>query len=195
ASGAGLGPSDLAWTLGKLALFLVVTVVIGLLVVPRAVRAIARVGRRETLLITALAVCFGLAIVTEHFGYPVALGAFLAGLLVSESGLGHEIGELVRPFRDVFAMMFFVSIGMTIVPAQLTNNISAILLFSAIVIVVKPLGVSLGLFGAGRGLIPSLRSGVTVAQSGELAFVIAGIGIAANVARPDLLAIAVGVTC
>ncbi|HUS32172.1 MAG TPA: cation:proton antiporter [Kofleriaceae bacterium] len=195
ASGSGLGPKELAVTLGKLAGFLALVLVVGLLIVPRFMRLVAKLKRSETLLIAALVICFGLAVLTEYVHYPVALGAFVAGLLVAESGLGHEVSDLVRPFRDVFAMMFFVSIGMTIEPAQLASNIPRILLFTALVLVMKPLGIALASFTAGRGLQPAIRSGVSLAQTGELSFVIAGIGLAAGVASPDLLAIAVGVTC
>lgn len=195
ASGAGLAPMDLAITLGKLAGFLAVVLVIGLLSIPRFVRAIVKKGRGETVLIVALGICFGLAVITDHFGYPVALGAFVAGLLVAESGHGHDIFERVRPFRDVFAMMFFVSIGMQIEPEQLADNIPAIGLFTAVVLVMKPVGVALGSFASGRGIQTAIRSGISLAQVGELSFIIAGIGIAGRIARPSLLAIAVGVTC
>ncbi|HSD89299.1 MAG TPA: cation:proton antiporter, partial [Kofleriaceae bacterium] len=194
-SGRGMGAHDFVITIGKLAGFLAITLVVGLLAVPRLLRFVAKAGRKETLLIVALGICFGLAIVTEYFSYPVALGAFVAGLVVAESGLDHEVTELVRPFRDVFGMMFFVSIGMQIEPAQLADNILEILLFSAVVLIGKPLGVGLGTFAAGRGIQPAIRSGISLAQIGELSFVIAGLGIAAHAARPSLLAIAVGVTC
>jgi len=195
ASGVGLGPVELALTLGKLAIFLAALLVGGLLVVPRSIRLIVKQGRPETLVIVALVVCFGMATIAEHFGYSVALGAFVAGLVIAESGHSHEVFDLVRPFRDVFAMMFFVSIGMSIQPAQLADQIPAILIFTAVVLVMKPLGVALGSLATGRGVQPAIRSGVSLAQIGELSFVIAGIGISAGIAKPSLLAIAVGVTC
>jgi CPA2 family monovalent cation:H+ antiporter-2 len=195
ASGAGLEAHELAVTLGKLAGFLIAMLVGGMLLVPRLVRFLAKRGQPETLLIVALAICFGLAILTERVGYPVALGAFVAGLVVAESGLGHEVGERVKPFRDVFAMMFFVSIGMQIDPAQLVEELPTIFVFTALVLVFKPLGVGFGSFAAGRGVQTSMRAGLSLAQNGELSFVIAGIGIASGVVRPSLLAIAVGVTC
>ncbi len=195
ASGAGLAPRDLAITIGQLAGFLAALLVGGLLIVPRAMRALARRGRPETLIISALVICFASAMITEHAGYPVALGAFVAGLLVAESGHGHDIGELVRPFRDVFAMVFFVSIGMTIEPAQLVSELWTIVAFTGVVLLIKPVGVALGSFAAGRGVQPAIRAGFSLAQTGELSFVIAGIGVASGVARPSLLAIAVGVTC
>lgn len=195
ASGADLAPNELAVMLGKLAGLLAAMLVGGLLVVPRLVRALMRQGRDETVLIVCLAVCFGLAILTEHFHFPVALGAFVAGLLVSESGHGHDVFEKVKPFRDIFAMTFFVSIGMSIQPSQLVDELPTIGIFTLIVLLAKPLGVALGTFAAGRGIQPAIRAGVSLSQIGEFSFVIAGIGVSSGVVRPSLLAIAVGVTC
>jgi CPA2 family monovalent cation:H+ antiporter-2 len=195
ASGAGLAPIDLAITLAELAGFLAALIVGGLLLVPRAIRRIVGQGRPETLIIVALVICFGMATISEHVGYPVALGAFVAGLVIAESGHGHDVFELVRPFRDVFAMMFFVSIGMQIQPAQLLGEAVNIAIFTLVVLVMKPVGVAFGSFATGHGVQPSIRAGISLAQNGELSFVIAGMGVASGLARPSLLAIAVGVTC
>src|SRR5690606_32162805 len=145
-------------------------------------------GRVETIVIVALGICFGMAVIADHVGYSVALGAFVAGLVIAESGHGPATFDLVRPLRDVFAMMFFVSIGMTIQPAQLASEIPAIAIFTVVVLVMKPLGIALGSFATGRGVQPAIRAGVSLAQIGELSFVIAGIGVASRVARPSLLA-------
>jgi monovalent cation:H+ antiporter-2, CPA2 family len=189
-TGAGLGASELAILIGKLAGFLALMLVVGLLVVPRALRWIARRARSETLLIGALTVCFALAALAEYAGYSVALGAFVGGMLVAESGQGEPVFDLVKPFRDVFAMIFFVSIGMTIDPAMLASEAPRIAAFTAVVLVMKPIGVGLGVFFSGHGLQTAVRSGLSLAQIGELSFVIAGIA-----GDPSLLAIAVGVSC
>jgi CPA2 family monovalent cation:H+ antiporter-2 len=190
ASGAGLAAPDVAILIGKLAGLLALALVAGLLVVPRAIRWIARRGRAETLLIAALGVCIGLAALAEATGYSVALGAFVAGVLVAESGHGGAVAGLVKPFRDVFAMIFFVSVGMTIDPAMLAAEAPRIAAFSAVVLAMKPIGVALGVFLSGHGVQAAVRSGLSLAQIGELSFVIAGIS-----GDPALLAIAVGVSC
>src|SRR5687767_14852485 len=110
ASGSGLDAPELAKMLAKLAGFLVLMLVGGLLIVPRAIRWIASRARTETLAISALAVCFGMSALAAYANYSVALGAFVAGVLIAESGRGHDVFELVKPFRDVFAMVFFVSV-------------------------------------------------------------------------------------
>ena len=190
ASGAGLDAPEVAILIGKVAGFLALILVAGLLVVPRTIRWIARRARAETLLIAALAVCFGVSWLAAAAGYSVALGAFVAGMLVAESGHGEPVFDLVRPFRDVFAMIFFVSVGMTIDPAMLAGEAPRIAAFTAVVLAMKPIGVTLGVFLSGHGIHAAVRSGLSLAQIGELSFVIAGIS-----GDPALLAIAVGVSC
>ena len=160
---------------------------------PPLVRWLVRRGGGEPLLIFALALCFGAAVCTEVVGYPVALGALVAGIVVAESGHGHDVFALVRPFRDVFAMMFFISIGMTARPAEIAGHIPTILAFSLVVMIAKPIAITLGNVAGGHGIHVGVRAGVSLAQIGELSFVFAGIGVASGVAPPSLLAIAVGV--
>ena len=190
ASGAGLDAGALALMLGKLAGFLALMLIGGLVVVPRAIRWIGKRARRETLVISSLVVCFGMAALASEAGYSVALGAFVAGVLIAESGQGHAVFSLVEVFRDVFAMMFFVSVGMSIDPSLLASEAPRILAFSAVVLVVKPVGITIGVFLTGNGVAPAVRSGLSLAQIGEFSFVIAGV-----LGDPTLLAIAVGVSC
>jgi CPA2 family monovalent cation:H+ antiporter-2 len=195
ASGSGLHAPDVIRMVAQLGGFLVALLVGGLIVVPRVIRYIAARARGETVMIVALAICFGAAALAHHAEYSVALGAFIAGLLIAESGHGHEVFALVKPFRDVFAMIFFVSVGMTIQPGELVTELPTIALFTCVVLLVKPVGVALGVFFGGHGVRPAVRAGISLSQIGELSFVIAGIGVASGAARPSLLAIAVGVSC
>ncbi len=190
ATGTGLDARALAILLAKLGGFLAFVLVVGLALVPRTIRWISSRARRETLLISALLLCFGMSALADRAGYSVALGAFLAGVLIAESGLGHDVFALVESFRDVFAMIFFVSVGLSIDPRLLASQALPILVFSAVVLVFKPLGVAGGVFLGGKGVGTSVRAGLSLAQIGEFSFVIAGV-----VADQSLLAIAVGVSC
>jgi CPA2 family monovalent cation:H+ antiporter-2 len=190
ASGSGLGPTALAMLLVKLAGFLALMLVGGLLIVPRVIRWVATRARRETLAISSLLVCFGISAIAASAGYSVALGAFIAGVLIAESGHGHTVFTLVELFRDVFAMVFFVSVGMSIDPALLASELPRIAVFAIVIVLFKPIGVAIGVFLAGHGVRPAVRAGLSLAQIGEFSFVIAGIS-----GRPALLAIAVGVSC
>ncbi|HEX7919133.1 MAG TPA: cation:proton antiporter [Gemmatimonadales bacterium] len=114
ATGAGLTGGAIATAVGRLALFLLALTGIGFLVIPRLIRVVLKQGRKETIVVTSIALCFGTAFAAEAAGYSVALGAFLAGSLVSESGKGQEVEHLVEPIRDLFAAIFFVSVGLMI---------------------------------------------------------------------------------
>jgi CPA2 family monovalent cation:H+ antiporter-2 len=194
-SGSGLSAAGIARLIGELTGFLALMLIAGLLVIPRLVRIVATRARGETLLITALAICFGMALVAERAGYSVALGAFLAGMLVAESGRGHEVDLVIAPFRDVFGAIFFVSVGMTIDPSLIAEHWLAILILTVVVIVGKTLAVTVSAFLAGNGLPRAVRASLSLAQIGELSFVIAGLGVATGTTRPFLLAILVGVSC
>ncbi len=191
ASGAGLDAWGVVTTIAKLAGFLALLLAGGLLVVPRVVRYIHAKVHKETLVITALALCFGSAAGAHAAGYSVALGAFVAGVLIAESGHGHEVYALVQPIRDVFAMVFFVSIGMIIQPGALASEWLAILVMTMVVLGGKVVGVTMGVFLSGHGVTPAMRAGLSLAQVGELSFVIAA--LVPNSTR--VLAIAVGVAC
>jgi monovalent cation:H+ antiporter-2, CPA2 family len=193
ASGAGLGGLDVVIMLGKLAGFLILLLVGGLLVVPRFIRWVAARARTETLAISALAICFGCTVAAHEAGYSVALGAFVAGVLIAESGHGHEVFELVKPFRDIFAMVFFVSVGMSIEPSQLAAESPRIAVLTLVVLLAKPIGVTIGVFLAGNGVKPAVRAGLSLAQIGELSFVIAA--VVPNTGGVNLLAVAVGISC
>ena len=190
ASGAGVDAGELGTLLVRLGGFLVLMVGGGLLIVPRIVRWVAVRARRETLAITALLVCFGGSALAASAGFSVALGAFVAGVVIAESGQGRVVLGLVEVLRDVFAVVFFVSIGMSIDPEMLVAEWLHILVLAAVVVVCKPLGVGMGVFLGGNGVRPAVRAGLSLAQIGEFSFVIAGV-----LGDPRLLAIAVGVAC
>src|SRR6266550_7322507 len=193
ASGSGLAAGPLAATIGRLAAFLVGLVGFGLLLVPRAIRAISRLNRRETTLVASIGICFTIALLAQAFGYSVALGA-LAGSLVAESGEEKQIERLVEPVRDVFGAVFFVSVGMLIDPALVARHWPAVVVLTAAVVIGKVVGVSLGAFLTGSGMRTSVQAGLSLAQIGEFSFIIAGLGLALHATREFLYPVAVAVS-
>jgi CPA2 family monovalent cation:H+ antiporter-2 len=189
-SGSGLDAGAIVALVARLIGFLALILLGGMAIVPRAIRGVAARARRETLAISALLVCFATAAIAASAGYSVALGAFIAGVLVAESGHGRTVYSLVEVLRDVFAAVFFVSVGMSIEPGVLASEAGVIVACAAVVLAIKPLAVALGVFVAGQGVRPAVRAGLALAQIGELSFVIAGV-----TGNPRLLAIAVGVAC
>lgn len=176
--GQQVSPELLTVTLLRLGVFLVVVVGLGLLLVPRFIRAVMGMERPDLTLVTVLALCFGLATLAHLSGHSVALGAFLAGFLVNESGLGREIREMIKPLRDMFGALFFVAIGMLLMPLEAVANWPAVLLFTAVVIVGNLLGVTGGAFLAGYGTSTSVRAGIYMGQVGEFGFIIATLAAA-----------------
>nr|WP_255216390.1 cation:proton antiporter [Pseudenhygromyxa sp. WMMC2535] len=181
AAGAGLSPEMLGSTLLELLGVLVGLTVVGLFVVPRLVRFLADRGSTETLLVGAIALCFVMASLAEHLGYSVALGAFLAGTLVAEAGRTHRIEELVHPVRDLFAAVFFVSVGMSVDPMLAIDHIGLSLLVAAVVIVTQFLAVSTAGILSGNGVRRSVTAGLSLGQIGEFGFIIAAIGVSAGI--------------
>lgn len=194
ASGAGLDAMTFLVTTGKLVAFLAVMVVSGLLVVPPLMRFVVRLGRPETTVVASIGLCFGLAHACAAAHYSVALGAFVAGMLVSESGEGHTVEHLIVPVRDMFAAIFFVSVGMLIDPKLVADNAMAVVVLSVVVIVGKIVSVALGAVVTGAGVRTSVRAGVSLSQIGEFSFIIVGLGLSLNATRPFLFPVAVAVS-
>jgi CPA2 family monovalent cation:H+ antiporter-2 len=194
ASGAGLSLPEMAATTGRLAAFLVGLVSVGLLVVPRAVRAVNRIGRPETTLVASIGFCFAVSLLADEFGYSVALGAFIAGSLVAESGEQATVEHLVQPVRDMFAAIFFVSVGMLIDPVLIARHWPAIAVLTVVVVAGKVIGVTVGAFLTGNGVRTSVEAGMSLAQIGEFSFIIAGLGLTLRATGEFLYPVAVAVS-
>ncbi len=193
ALGGGLAPADVVATLAQLVAVLLVMTVGGLLAVPRMIRAVVRTRNRELMAVVSIGLCFGLALLAQELGYSVALGAFIAGVLVSESGRAARIEPILQPLRDVFAAVFFVSIGMTVDPRLAMQVLPSSLLIFVVVIVAQLASVSSAGLLSGLGLRRSLTAGLALGQIGEFAFILAAIGIQAGAVRPELQPILVTV--
>jgi CPA2 family monovalent cation:H+ antiporter-2 len=194
ATGRGLPAGALLVTAGRLGAFLVAMAALGFLVVPRTIRAVAALRSGETLLVTVIGFAFAFALLAQELGYSVALGAFLAGSLVSESGETARVGALVRPVRDVFALVFFVAVGMLVDPAVILERTVEVAALTAIVLLAQPLGVAVGAFLSGHDARTSIQAGMSLAQIGEFSFILATVGITTGAAREFLLPVAVAVS-
>jgi CPA2 family monovalent cation:H+ antiporter-2 len=194
ASGASVSASLLTVTMARLILFLVAFVGTGLIVVPPVIRFIVRMGRPETTLVAAVGLCFAFAILAEHAGYSVALGAFLAGSLVAESGEAKQIEHLVEPLRDIFGAVFFVSVGMMIDPALIEQHWQALIVLTAAVLGGKIVGVTFASILSGVGTKTSIEAGMSLSQIGEFSFIIAGAGLKTGATRDFLYTLAVAVS-
>jgi K+:H+ antiporter len=194
ATGAGLTAAALVTTIGKLVGFLALLLAVGIVIVPRFVRLVRRLGRDETTLVTSIGICFLTAWVARAAGYSVALGAFLAGSLVSESGHGEAIEHLVRPVRDIFVAIFFVSVGLLIDPALIVAHWGAVVVLTIVVIAGNVVGVTVGTFLTGSSTRTAIQAAMSLTQIGEFSFIIAGLGLTLGATRDFLYPVAVAVS-
>ncbi len=181
------------WSAVKLLLIVAAWIVVGLLTVPRLINHVARRSNDETLTLLALALCLGLVIFSAYFHYSTALGAFIMGSIIAESNEGQRIETLVGPIRNVFAAIFFVSIGMLFVPHELLRNWRVIIMITTLTIVGKIISGTLGARLGGQNLKTAFAVGCGLAQIGEFSFIIAGLGITLGVMSPLLYSVAVAV--
>ncbi len=191
AAGSGLAPAALAGTVGRLAGVLIAAVALGLWVVPRLGRRIAMLRSAELSTVFAVGLCLALAALMEHLGYSPALGAFLAGMLLAEAGLRRRFEPLVAPLRDVFAAVFFVSVGMTVDPFLAGQHLGAAVLVAMCVVVLQLLTVTGAGLLSGVVLRRSGYAGLALGQIGEFGFIIMGIGVSAGVVPPFMFTVVV----
>ena len=186
--------AQVAGTLGRLAIFLSVSLVLGLLFVPRLIGYVAKFKSNEMLLVTVLGLCFGVSLLAVKLHYSVALGAFIIGAVIAEAREIAKIEHLTEPLRDMFSAIFFVSIGMLIEPKLLMQYALPIVVITIAVIIGKVFTCALGTFAAGNDTRTSLRVGMGLAQIGEFSFIIAALGVSLKVTSDFLYPIAVTVS-
>lgn len=187
---AGEAPSALsiASTIARLILLLLLMTAAGLLIVPAYIRWVHRQENDETLMMAAIGTCFAMVLVAHWLGYSHALGAFLGGMLVAESGLATRIEHLIVPLRDVFAAIFFVSVGMSVDPSVAAEQWLPSLLISVVVISAQFMSVSFSGLLSGVGLGTSVAAGLALGQIGEFAFIMTGLGVKSGKLPPEIYA-------
>jgi len=181
AAGQSLGVA-VAITLLKVALFIALMLFVGTRVVPRVLAGVARTGSRELFTLSVLAVALGVAVgAAALFGVSFALGAFFAGVVISESDLSHQAAADALPLQDAFAVLFFVSVGMLVDPMIIVRHPLALVATLLVVI----LGNALPAFALALVLGAPVRTALTLAaglaQIGEFSFILAGIGLTLGV--------------
>ncbi|MCM2321227.1 MAG: cation:proton antiporter [Pseudomonas sp.] len=187
-------PAEVLATLGKLLLFILASLVVGLLLVPRILAYVAHFESHETLLIAVLGLCFGFCLLVIKLDYSLVLGAFLSGAIMAESRQLAQIERLVEPLRHMFSAIFFVTIGLLIDPAVLHAHAWPIAVISVAVVLGKILSCSLGAFVVGNDGRTSLRVGMGLSQIGEFSFIIAALGVSLKVTSDFLYPVAVAVS-
>lgn len=178
----------------KLGFFLVLWCVIGIYLLPIIFRKIRNHLTDETMLIVSIGLCLMMVMLATKVGFSPALGAFVMGLLLAETREGGRIEHLLVPVRDLFAAVFFVSVGMLIDPKMVVQHFGVVLVVTLLTIFGKLLSTGLGAIASGQSLKHSVQSGLSLAQIGEFSFIIATLGLTLKVTSPFLYPIAVAVS-
>ncbi|MBC0853980.1 YbaL family putative K(+) efflux transporter [Pantoea stewartii] len=169
---------DLLWTIGKVAAFMVLMMVVGRRAVPWILAKSAATGSRELFTLSVLALALGIAFgAVEFFDVSFALGAFFAGMVLNESELSQRAARDTLPLRDAFAVLFFVSVGMLFDPMILVKEPLAVLGALVIVVIGKSAAAWLLVSLLGHSRRTAMTISVSLAQIGEFAFILAGLGI------------------
>ncbi|MBQ9440121.1 MAG: cation:proton antiporter [Paludibacteraceae bacterium] len=183
--------AELLGKVGDLAITLVLWFVFGILIIPTLLRKVKSYLNDETLIILSLGLCLGMVLTAEEAGFSSALGAFVMGMILAETVESHRIEKLMTPLKNVFAAIFFVSVGMMINPASLVDYWPSILLVCLVIIVGMILFGTLGCWWGGTTMRDAMLTSFSFVQIGEFSFIIAGLGNSLNVTDPVIYPIIV----
>ncbi len=176
--GGETGPDALtiAWKLAKSVIIIICILIAARYIIPHVLEKLVNMNMRDVLVVSSVVITMGIAWITESLGLSLAIGAFLAGLALSDTDFTHQIISDITPFRDVFLSVFFVSFGMILNLDFLRENTGHIVLTSALIIVIKATVVFSLVFLLKFQFRVALISGVMLSQIGEFSFVLASQG-------------------
>lgn len=184
--------SELLLTIAKLPFFLVIMFVTGIFILPSFLKRAKKFLNDEMLLILYVGLCLGMVVLASKAGVSAELGAFLMGFILAESTSSEQVEELVRPVKNLFAAVFFVSIGMMIDPSLIMKHGWAVFAVTMLTIFGKLISTTGGAIISGQPLKQSVQVGMSMAQIGEFAFIVATLGLSLGVISDFLFPVAVG---
>lgn len=186
--------TEMLESVAKLLFFLILWFVVGIYLIPELLKRCRKLMSDETMLIVSLGLCFGMVVVAAHTGFSAAFGAFIMGSILAETLEAEHIEQLVKPVKDLFGAIFFVSVGMMVDPGMIVEYAIPILVITLAVIVGQSLFGTLGVLLSGQPLKTAMQCGFSLTQIGEFAFIIASLGVSLNVTSHFLYPIVVAVS-
>ncbi len=186
--------ADMLLQIGSLLLYLVFWLAVGIYLIPSLLKKTQRFQNDESLLILTLAICFGMVMIFSYMGFSEALGAFISGSILSATVAADRIDKLIRPLKDLFGAIFFVSVGMMVSPNMLIEYLGPILLISFVTIFGQLLFSTLGILLSGQSFRTAVSGGFCMVQIGEFSFIIASMGSTLAVTSNHLFPIIVCVS-
>ena len=183
--------AELVGKVVDLAITLAAWFVFGILIIPTLIRKVRKHLNDETLIILSLGLCLGMVLTAEEAGFSSALGAFVMGSILAETVESHRIEKLMTPLKNVFAAIFFISVGMLIDPSTLSEYWMSIIYVSLVIIVGMILFGTLGCWWGGQTMRDSMLTSFSFVQIGEFSFIIASLGTSLGVLHPIIYPIIV----
>ncbi|HEY8403796.1 MAG TPA: cation:proton antiporter [Flavobacteriales bacterium] len=185
---------ELLISMVKLVFFLILWFAAGIFFIPSFLRYTRKLMNDETLLIVSIGLCFAMVLLAEKVGFSQALGAFIMGSILAETTSAERIEHLVKPVKDLFGAVFFVSVGMMIVPSTMVEHAVPILIVTLITLFGKTASTFLGALLSGQPLKQSVQVGMSLAQIGEFSFIIAQLGLTLKVTSEFLYPVTIAVS-
>lgn len=186
--------ADLAWSMFRLVLVLVVWFLVGVFIIPTFLRRNRKWISRETLLIVSLGLCFLMVVIAVKTDYSAAFGAFMMGSILAETIEAEQINAVVAPVKDLFGAIFFVSVGMLVDPAILLQYWIPILVLVCTILIGQTVFGTIGFLLSGQPLKVAIQCGFCMTQIGEFAFIIASLGVSLKVTAAFLYPVVVAVS-
>lgn len=186
--------TDMLESVGKLLFFLILWFVVGIYLIPEFLKRCRKLMSEETLLIVSLALCFGMVVVAAQAGFSAAFGAFIMGSILAETIEAESIERLVKPVKDLFGAIFFVSVGMMVDPGMIGEYAMPIIIITLAVILGQAFFGTFGVVLSGQPLKTAMQCGFSLTQIGEFAFIIASLGVSLHVTSDFLYPIVVAVS-
>lgn len=183
---------DMLFTVLKLLFFLAIWFIAGIFLLPTFLRRAKKLMDEETLLILSLGLCLGMVVLATQVGFSAELGAFVMGSIMAETTSAEKVEHVIKPVKDLFGSVFFVSVGMMIDPSAMVLYAGPIFWVTVLTIFGKLFSTTLGALLSGQPLKQSVQVGMSMAQIGEFAFIVATLGLSLGVTSDFLFPVAVG---
>ena len=184
--------SEIIFTIVKLLFFLALWFIAGIFLLPTLLRKAKALLDEETLLILSIGLCLGMVVLATKVGFSAELGAFIMGSIMAETTSAEKVEHLTKPVKDLFGSVFFVSVGMMIDPQAIIQYGWPVIIVTLLTLFGKLFSTTLGALLSGQPLKQSVQVGMSMAQIGEFAFIVATLGLSLGVISDFLFPIAVG---
>ncbi|MDR1652580.1 MAG: cation:proton antiporter [Prevotellaceae bacterium] len=187
-----VGSGEMIYTVLKLVFFLILWFLMGIFVIPTLLKKAKKLLDDEVYLILSIGLCLGMVVIATQVGFSAELGAFIMGSILAETTSAEKIEHIFKSVKDLFGAIFFVSIGMMINPSVIVEYGWVVLLITLIVVFGKFIATALGALLSGQPLKQAIEVGMSMAQIGEFAFIVATLGLSLGVISDFLFPVAVG---